>query len=214
MAVLLLCLVSITQASGQTLPGTTWLENPAALAKSLQAGGFNLYFRHAQTDWSQSDNVQSRGDWTSCDPARIRQLSEAGRETSRHIGEAMRALSMPVVEVIASPYCRTMETARLMALGEVKPSTEVMNLRVADYFGGTAAIVATAQRLLGKPVAPGSNRVIVAHGNVARQSTPVYPGEAEAVVFRPLGNSRFELIARITPAQWALLLAATGQRQD
>ena len=69
----------------------------------------------------------------------------------------------------------TQETARLMAVGPVEASTDVMNLRAAQYFGGRAAIVASARQLLASAPQPGSNRVIVAHGNVAREATPAYP---------------------------------------
>ena len=50
-----------------------------ALMESLRKGGFYIYFRHAATDWSQNDQVSKAGDWTSCDPGKMRQLSEAGR---------------------------------------------------------------------------------------------------------------------------------------
>jgi hypothetical protein len=36
----------------------------------------------------------------------------------------------------------------------------------------------------------------------------VYPGEAEAVVLRPEGESRFSVVARITPQQWQRLREA------
>jgi hypothetical protein len=39
--------------------------------------------------------------------------------------------------------------------------------------------------------------VIVAHGNVAREATPVYPGEGEALVFEPDGAGGFVLRGRI-----------------
>jgi phosphohistidine phosphatase SixA len=178
----------------------------AALLEALQAGGHNIYVRHAATDWSQQDRIERAGDWTSCDPDRVRQLSDRGRATATAVGEAIRALDIPVGEVLASPYCRTMETARLMDLGEVQPSTDVMNLRSAAYFGGRAAVIASAQALLSSPPPDGTNRVIVAHGNVARNATPVYPGEAEAVLFRPDGNGGFDVIARIEPSQWRDLL--------
>jgi hypothetical protein len=140
-----------------------------ALVEALRAGGYNIYFRHVATDWSQSDDVGSRNDWLDCDPARMRQLSDAGRDAAVAIGNAMRRLKIPVFEVLASPYCRTQETARLMAVGPVEASTDVMNLRAAQYFGGRAAIVASARQLLASAPQPGSNRVIVAHGNVARE---------------------------------------------
>ena len=57
----------------------------------------------------------------------------------------------------------------------------------------------------------GRNDVYVAHGNVAREATPVYPGEGEAVVFRPRGDDGFEVVGRVRPEDWARLAAATGE---
>ncbi|MGB5494403.1 MAG: histidine phosphatase family protein, partial [Sedimenticolaceae bacterium] len=162
-------------------------------------------FRHAATDWSQDDDVRAAGDWTSCDPARIRQLSEHGRATARAIGDAMRSLAIPVGQVLASPYCRTVETAELMELGAVETTTAVINMRVADYFGGRQAVVASARALLAVPPAEGTNTVIVAHGNVARLSTPVYPDEAEGVVFQSDGAGGFRFVGRLSPSDWARL---------
>ncbi len=187
---------------------------PAAVADgmldALRAGGNNIYFRHVATDWSQSDRVFEADDWLSCDATRMRQLSDAGRADARRIGDAIRRLAIPVGEVLASPYCRTMETARLMALGPVIASTDVMNLRSAEYFGGRGAIVASARKLLATPPPAGSNRVIVAHGNVAREATPVYPAEGEGLVFRPDGDGGFELIGRVVPDAWARLPGAAA----
>jgi hypothetical protein len=106
---------------------------------------------------------------------------------------------------LASPYCRTVETARLMGLGPVTTTTDIMNLRVAEYFKGRAAIVARARARLATPPPAGTNTVLVAHGNVAREATPVYPDEAEGVIFRPHGDGDFSLVGRLTPAQWLAL---------
>lgn len=179
--------------------------SPADLVEALRGGGFNIYFRHAQTDWSNPDRIEKAGDWTSCDASRARQLSAAGRQAARAVGEAMRALDIPVGRVLASPYCRTVDTARLMGLGEVETTTDVMNMRAAEYVGGRDAVVRTARELLSTPPAPGTNTVIAAHGNVARAATPVYPGEAEAVVFRPEENGEFTFVGRLTPEQWTAL---------
>jgi hypothetical protein len=100
-----------------------------------------------------------------------------------------------------------METASLMEIGTVQASTAVMNLRSASYFGGRAAVVASARRLLSSPPPAGTNRVIVAHGNVAREATPVYPGEGEAVIFAADGDG-FRLIGRLTPTDWQRLAAS------
>lgn len=191
------------------LPGGGAAAEDASLLAALRGGGFNIYFRHVATDWSQSDRVLQADDWLSCDPARMRQLADTGRADARRIGAAIRQLGIPVGEVLASPYCRTMETARLMDLGPVRASTDVMNLRSASYFGGRDAIVARAQELLATPPAAG-NRIIVAHGNVARMATPVYPDEGEGVIFRPNAAGGFDLVGRVLPAAWLELASGSG----
>lgn len=176
------------------------------LVKHLRRGGFNIYFRHEATDWTQSDHINKAGDWLSCDGSRVRQLSDAGRQRAMSTGQAIRALGIPVSEIIASPYCRTMQTARLMKLGKVDSSTDVMNLRVAEYFGGRPAIISTARALLASAPDTDSNRVIVAHGNVAQAATPVYPGEGEGIVFQPDGKGSFTFVGRLTPEDWSQLM--------
>lgn len=182
------------------------------LIQALRQGGYNIYFRHAATDWSQHDQVTEAGDWTSCDPDRMRQLADQGRQTARALGDAMRALRIPVSQVLASPYCRTVETARLMQLGEVVTTTDIMNMRVAEYFGGPEAIAERARQRLSTFPPTGTNRVLVAHGNVLRTATSVYPQETEAIVFRPDGDGGYTVVARLSPQEWKRLAAAYGAR--
>ena len=189
---------------------TPTLLTDLALVDALRSGGYNIYFRHVSTDWSQSDNLRQADDWLSCDPQQMRQLSEGGRTEAVAIGNAIRKLGIPIDEVLASPYCRTVETARLMELGKVIASTAVMNLRAAEYFKGREAIVATAQALLVTPPPAGGNRVVVAHGNVASAATPAYPAEGEGLVFKPEDDGSFILVGRVEPGQWAELLAAVA----
>ena len=189
----------------------TELLSDEPLIQALRAGGLNVYFRHARTNWSQSDQIAQPEDWTSCDPSRVRQLSDEGREQARQIGEAIRALGIPVGEIVASPYCRTVETAREMGLGKVEPSTDIINLRVARFFGGQASVVATARARLAQAPPEGTNRILVAHGNVARESTPVYPSEAEGVIFQPDGRGGFKVLGRLTPDQWTELAKTYAQ---
>jgi broad specificity phosphatase PhoE len=183
----------------------------ASLVDALREGGFNIYFRHAQTNWSQADRITGIEDTGSCDGERVRQLSDEGRRTSSGVGDAIRALRIPVARVLASPYCRTMDTARLMAVGEVEESNDVMNLRAAQFVGGRDAVIERAKALLATAPDNGTNIIIVAHGNVAQTATPVYPGEAEGVVFRPDGAGGFELVGRITPERWMALAEAFGE---
>jgi broad specificity phosphatase PhoE len=185
----------------------------SALVNALREGGYNLYFRHAATDWSRDDHVSKAGDWTSCDPDKMRQLAPAGRQTAERVGEAIRALRIPVGTVLASPYCRTLETAQLMGLGPVETTTDIMNTRVATYFGGVVAVAERARNRLSMLPKAGTNTVLVAHGNVLRAATDEYTGEAGAVVFRPEANGRYSVVARVTPKEWQRLAAEFVQRR-
>lgn len=197
------CLASGPAAAGDDMTA-------AQLVSALREGGYNLYFRHTETDWTRHDRIRNAGDWTSCAPARARQLSGAGRDTARAIGEAMRALDIPVRRVLASPYCRTVETARLMELGEVDTTGDIINMRVAEHFGGPDAVIQSARERLAAAPPEGANTVLVAHGNLAREATPVYPEEGECVVFRPEGGG-FTFVGRLAPEQWMEL--AEGMKQ-
>ena len=89
-----------------------------------------------------------------------------------------------------------------MDVGDVQATDDLMNLRSASYVGGRDAVIRRARALLGSVPAEGTNTVLVAHGNVARNATPVYPGEAEGVVFKPDGEGGFSVVARVTPEDW------------
>lgn len=198
-------LATLLSVGSPTLAQETAVLTGKALVQELRAGGYNVYFRHAATNWSQSDHIREAGDWTSCDPARARQLSDEGRASARAVGRAMRALKIPVGRILASPYCRTVETAKLLNLGPVETTTDIVNLRVAAYFGGRDAIAKRAQAQLATSPVNSTNTVLVAHGNVARHATHVYPDEGEGIIFRPQGNGKFIFVGRLTPAQWVQL---------
>ena len=184
-----------------------------ALVDALRAGGHTIYFRHTQTDWNQNDRVERDGDWTSCDGARMRQLSNEGRATARRIGEAMRALGVPVGEVLSSEYCRAVETARNLDVGEVKPTRDIMNLRAAAFVGGRDEATERARRVIAMPPPEGANRVIAAHGNLMRATTGDYAGEGGAGIYRPDEDAErgFVRVAELTPEDWQRLAAEFGR---
>lgn len=176
-----------------------------ALVDALRRGGYIIYFRHAATDWSQDDYVTAAGEWTSCNPNRMRQLSNQGRAVARRIGEAIRRLEIPIGRVLSSEYCRTRQTAQLMDLGPVVPTRVIMNMRVAQMVGGREAVIERAQRELGRPPIPGTNTVLVAHGNLMRAASGAYTGEAGAGIFAPSGGKEFQLVKLLEPDQWQQL---------
>ena len=190
-------------ATTQPAPGATL--RGADLLAALRGGGFILYFRHADTDHSQSDRRMTGPE----DCANQRNLSNRGREHARAIGEAIRALGIPIGAVLASPLCRTVETAAL-AFGAVEKAPAARE--AGPVPPGTPGRYSALRTLLSTPVASGSNTVIVAHGYpyytlVGGQ----YLEEGEADVVRPRGSD-FEVVARVGLAQWRGLASGTPAR--
>lgn len=172
----------------------------------LQKGGFNLYIRHVGTDWSQSDTIRQKEDIESCNPQQVRQLSDKGRDDARLIGKALKFFKIKIGRILSSPYCRAVETGSLMDIGKVEKTTELMNMRSADLFGGDDAVIERARKLLSIAPAEGTNTLLSAHGNLARAATGVYPDEGEILVFQPMSNSKFKFMGRISPAEWNRLM--------
>ena len=206
-------LVVLVGMAGAT-PGAPAAElKGKALVEALQDGGYNIYFRHAPTDWGQHDRVEAAGDWTSCDPAKMRQLSSEGRATARRIGDAIRALGVPVAKVLSSEYCRAWETARLLDLGPVTRTRDIMNMRIVAHVGGRDAVIRRAQRILAQPAPEGANVVIVGHGNLMRAATGADASEAGSGVYAPRAGSEpgFELVALLAPDDWMRLAELMGE---
>jgi hypothetical protein len=168
-----------------------------ALVQMLREGGYVLYMRHASTDFSQNDARMTS--YEDCDSQR--NLTEKGREEARQIGAHVKRLGIPIGDVLASPYCRTMETARL-AFGKARASNDVRGGPV------DATRYDALKKLLSTDVRKGENRVISSHGNPfqAIAGSP-YLAEGEIAVVRPEGSG-FSVIARIRPEDWPGLRAA------
>ncbi len=173
---------------------------PADVVAELKRGGYVIYFRHTSTDFSQND-TQSKG-YDDC--AHQRNLTDHGRAQAREIGAAIRALKLPVEKVVASPMCRTMETARLIfGKAEGVPEMRGAPLPLAD-----PNRYAALRKLFATPYPRGANLAVASHGNpFYGVAGPPYLQEGEAAVIRGLGND-FEIVARIPVADWAKLVAA------
>jgi phosphohistidine phosphatase SixA len=169
---------------------------PAWLA-DLRVGGHVLYLRHASTDFSQNDAAMK----SHADCASQRNLNDKGRDEARTIGESIKRLKIPIGTVLASPFCRTMETARL-AFGKAEASPAVR--------GGPArpdhpARYAPLKKLMSGRVPKGENLVISSHANPFYSLVgPPYLAEGEVAVIKPQDDS-FAIVARIKVEDWPAL---------
>jgi phosphohistidine phosphatase SixA len=185
-------------ALSATAAGTPSL-NPR-IGQQLRAGGFVLVFRHAVTDQSKQD--ESPVDLADCTTQR--NLSPQGRADARAIGGQVRRLKLRIGPVLASPFCRTLETARL-AFGRATATRTLLNTIVTTHDARWRSQIAGVRRLLGTKPAAGTVTVLVTHGSVVGDATGLTLEEGEALVFRPLALSRFRLLGRVLPAEWSRL---------
>jgi phosphohistidine phosphatase SixA len=193
---LLTSVAAVALMIGTAMPAAAQALAGAELLAALRAGGYVIYFRHADTDHSRQDQRPVNLD----DCATQRLLSDKGRANSRGIGEAIRALDVPIGSVLASPLCRTVETA-VLAFGSAEKSMATRDAGPGPV--GSPGRFAALRGLLSTAPPAGKNTVIVAHGYPYYSLT--HKGqmldEGEAAIVRPHGTS-FEEVARLGLKEW------------
>lgn len=168
------------------------------LVAALKQGGYIIYIRHAATDHSSTDTDRDDlRDWT-----HQRLLSDHGRNQSVVIGKAFRSLGIPVSQVISSPYCRSIETAKL-AFGKATVSNDLaFSIGVAEK--EAKRLAQALGKMLGTQPRAGANTVVVAHSANLKEAANIWPKpEGVAFIFKPLGNANFEMVGKVEPQQWA-----------
>jgi phosphohistidine phosphatase SixA len=203
---LLLCLHGAAVQAQDAVPAFQEVMATPALLGDLRKGGYVLYLRHGTTDNSRADRAPSV-DLNDCNTQRV--LNDEGRKLSASVGQAIAKAKIPVGEVFHSPMCRARDSAELAfpALrGKLQPELNLAytaNLTAEEK----KPVLAATRKLVSTPVAPGSNRVLVAHApNMADLMGYFVKPEGTMVVLRPLGHDKFEYIASIPPTLWPSLL--------
>jgi broad specificity phosphatase PhoE len=195
------CLLALLVASLHAGCGDTERSNePAAakdvaLAEALRDGGVVLVMRHAKTE-NATDRVEVIGDCST-----QRNLSAEGREQARQVGRDVKALGVPVDEVLASPMCRTTETADL-AFGDSTPRRALLSAG-EDATAADDRRIRKLRRMTSAPA--GSATVLVTHsGNIGgafEQSVL----EGDVLVVRD-----GKLLGIVQPGDWKRLAEAAG----
>jgi len=181
----LACAVLILAAPGPAVAADE------ALWTLLRAGGQVIMLRHAGTIGTVGDPPGFQVE----DCSTQRNLTEAGREQARKIGEAFRAREIPIARILSSPWCRCLDTARL-AFGRVEPWWPLIGEpRAPDQISSR---VRQIHEVLGTtPV--GGNVVLVTHFVTVQDATGERIAEGELVVFTPRGDGQFTSVGRLAP---------------
>jgi phosphohistidine phosphatase SixA len=188
-------LAAVAAGCGEDEPAPA--QQQPSIVETLREGGLVLVVRHAKTDAEINQQELLR----SC--AFQRNLSEAGREQAREIGEAIRALRIPIGDVRSSPMCRTRDTARL-AFGRVTLDRDLLSPGV---IGTEADDERRAQRLsvmVQNPPPAGENTVLVTHtGNIGPALGEETVQEGDVLVY-----DGGELVGRVESERWAELVGS------
>ena len=175
----------------------------AEIVRGLQEGGYVIFLRHGATPVVPDDRVPVRLD--DCSTQRL--LSDEGRRQARAIGAAFRKLRIGVGAVLASRYCRTLETARL-AFGRTRTSEVLTGLPLDER--ARQRRLAAVRRLLGRPPPRGRNTVLVGHVVTLKPIAGIGLGGGEMAIFDPGGGARFRLVGRFPAAAWPQLAEQLG----
>ena len=126
------------------------------------------------------------------DCATQRNLDERGRAQARAVGEAFRQHGVSVDKILSSPWCRCLETARLMALGPVE---SVMAVASSDRSPERLVVL---KQMVADWRGPGT-LVLVTHAFTVQSLVGFLPEQAETVVVRPKAGDQvgIDLVGRV-----------------
>lgn len=155
----------------------------------LRAGGLVVLMRHTETTPGVGDPAGFRVD----ECATQRNLSDAGRQHARRLGEALRARGVPIGAVLTSRWCRAVDTARL-AFGRA----DVWAPLDSTFHDGsnkdtqTAAVRARIASFRGP-----DNLFLVGHGSNILALTGIRPPQGGMVIVAPDGANGFRLVGEL-----------------
>ena len=169
---------------------------------ALRAGGNVVLMRHAQTVSGFGDPPGFRVG----DCATQRNLSADGREQARRLGAALKRSGVPIGEVLSSPWCRAVDTAKL-AFGRAQVWPELSSMHY-DRSREAAQNDAVRRRITAFR-GPG-NLFLVGHSANVISLTGVSLSSGGMVVVAPGGPDGFRVLGRLEPDQ--ILSGQTGPR--
>lgn len=158
--------------------------DPAAVQAALRQPGTVVLMRHARAP-GVGDPPGFRVD----DCSTQRNLNDEGRADARAAGQRLRAAGVQVGRVLSSPWCRCLETARLLDLGPV-----VAEPAFASTFreaAGGDQITAAARRLIDGWRGPGVLLAVTHQVNIqALTGRSTSSGEMVVLRRQPDGSLR------------------------
>ncbi len=187
----LLMLILLTAAGGLPIAQASATElSEKQLWQSLRDGEAAALMRHAL-----APGTGDPGNFDIDNCATQRNLSDRGREQARATGERFRRNGIEQAQVYSSRWCRCLETARLMSLGDVQPFAG-LNSFFRDRSTEPEQSAATRALIEKHAADNGSPLVLVTHQVNITALTDVFPSSGEIVVVRPAADG-LQVLGRI-----------------
>lgn len=155
--------------------------------RALYKGGLVVLMRHAST---------SQGDHLARDPTCSSEinLTDQGKREAAMIGEVFAAKAIPIQNILTSPYCRAVDTARI-AFGGSQP-VEFLSLPEPLPREEAQANSETLVSRIGSYSGKG-NLILVTHAPNIRAVTTETLANGEFLVIRPKGGIKFEELGKV-----------------
>ncbi len=123
-----------------------------------------------------------------------RNLDSRGRAEAQRWGELLRSKGITRVQLFSSRWCRALDTAREMALGEVRPLPSLDSF-ITDRHRSDVHTAALRRDLEAMP--PGDPLVLVSHQVNITALTGIFPRSGEAAILElPLADP-VRVLARV-----------------
>jgi hypothetical protein len=204
MAFTIAAALAVPAASAQT-------PDEAALAAALTHGGYVIVMRHAHAPEQPPGAAEADRSNAQLE----RQLDAAGRAAAKAMGDAMRALHLPVGAVWSSPTYRARETVQVAGLPAPRIAAELGdNGRSMQGTNGDQAAWLRARA--NEQPRPGTDTVIVTQfPNISGAFGDAAAGmkDGEALVFRPAAGTGPRLMGRIAIEQWPALAGRAKHKE-
>lgn len=157
----------------------------------LKEPGTIALIRHAD-----APGVGDPAGWRLGDCRTQRNLSERGRRQARALGDTFRAKTVVPGKIVASQWCRAIETATLMQLGPVEQQSAFNNGYVLS--AQRADLTRAGREVLSRWDGEGL-LVVVTHGDNIELLTGVMPSQGEIVAVRrdPGSPERLTVVGRL-----------------
>lgn len=161
----------------------------SALLAALERPGHVLLMRHADAPGTGDPPGMRLGDCST-----QRNLSEAGRRQAAAAGALLRSAGMAQAELHSSQWCRCLDTARLLGLGNTQ-ALPLLNSFFSRAGEGRSQTIALKSWLARRK--PGLPLVLVTHQVNITELTGIYPDTGELIVLQLSDSDTVRVLGRI-----------------